>query len=429
MSENLDCPQITTLSNGFRVVTDHMPQVDSIALSLWVNVGSRFETEENCGIAHFLEHMAFKGTEKRTAIDIAKEFDAIGGQFNAYTSKEATVYYAKVLKENFTKALDIISDILLNSVFDEIEIEKERGVVLQEIAQTEDTPDDILFDKYMDTAYPSQPIGRPILGPKELVQAFNKSHLQDFVNQHYHSKNMLLSVSGNIKHDEVIDAASYISNKAPQKDNILSADPAEYKGGFYKENRDLEQLHIALGFKGLSYNDKDRYTIQVLSSILGGGMSSRLFQEVREKHGLAYAVASFCRQHKDCGMLNIYSGTEPQKVTQLLSIISQELKKMTQDITTEELERVKAQIKTNLLISRESNSARVDIAAGSYLKHGRYISKDEILAELNKINVNHVQELMHKILSSKDAITIAAIGNVEHLPTYDSILEQIKLGQ
>ena len=424
MSKSLS-PEISILPSGFRITTDYMPQVDSVALSLWISVGSRFESKENCGIAHFLEHMAFKGTKKRSALDIAKDFDAIGGQFNAYTSKETTVYYAKVLKRYFRKALEIISDILLHSTFDELEIEKERGVVLQEIALTDDTPDDIIFDHYMETAYPSQPIGRPILGPKELVQSFNREHLRDFVDNHYHSKNMLLSVSGNITHEEVLSAATYLSENMPIKDKSFTVESAQYKGGFYKEKRDLEQVHIVLGFKGYSYHDKNYYPVQVLSLILGGGMSSRLFQEVREKHGLAYSIASFNRSYSDSGMLNIYSGTDSKNIVKLLDIVTQEVKKMAQEVTQEELERARTQIESSLLMSRESNSARVDIIGGSYIKYGRYISKQEILEEIDKVTTQKVQDLMQEILSTNDPITVSALGNVEHLPDYDNILNKL----
>ncbi|MBQ4875285.1 MAG: insulinase family protein [Rickettsiaceae bacterium H1] len=418
-------PKLTILPNGFRIITDRMEQVDSVAMSVWVNAGSRCETEKNCGIAHFLEHMAFKGTASRSATDIAKEFDAIGGQFNAYTGKEETVYYAKVLKENFTKALDIIADILLSPNFDEVEIEKERGVVLQEIAQTEDHPDDILFDKYVETAYPGQSLGRPILGTPELVNSFGREHLRDFTKKNYYSNNMLLSVAGNIGHEEVVSIAEKLFSILPENKSSDSVERAEYKGGDFREKRDLEQIHIALGFNGCSYYDNSYYPIQVLSLILGGGMSSRLFQEVREKHGLAYSIAAFNKSYKDVGLLTIYSGTEPDKIQKLLDIVSKEVKKIADKINEDELKRAKSQIKSSLLMNMENNSSRVDVAGSSYVRYDRYVSKQEILEKIDCITTGQLEDLMKSILESCQPITVTSIGKIDKVPDFNDIVNTL----
>ena len=418
-------PQLTTLSNGFRIITDSMEQVDSIAISVCINVGSRAEIKENCGIAHFLEHMAFKGTSSRSATDIAKEFDSIGGQFNAYTGKETTVYYAKVLKENFIEALSIIADILLNPTFDQVEIEKERAVVLQEIAQTEDSPDDILFDKYLETAYPDQALGRPILGTQELVESFDQQHLRDFTKRNYFSSNMLLSVAGNISHDEVIKAGEKLFSSLLKRNEANKNEKAKYTGGDFREQRDLEQVHIALGLNGCSYHDDNYYLIQVLTLILGGGMSSRLFQEVREKHGLAYSISAFNKSYNDSGLVTIYSGTDPRKVEKLLDIVTEEIKKISNNIGKDELDRAKSQIKSSLLMSMENNSSRADIAGSSYLRYDRYISKQEMLEKISRITTARLEALMKSILGSRQPITIAAIGNVEYVPNYEDILKKL----
>lgn len=418
-------PMVTTLDNGFRVVTDSMKQVDSVSMSVWVKVGGRFETSENCGIAHFLEHMAFKGTESRTALEIAKAFDMIGGQFNAYTGKEATVYYAKVLKEHFSHALKIIADILLNSSFDSLEIEKERGVVLQEISQTEDSPDDILFDKYVETAYPDQALGRPILGTKELVTGFGREHLKSFINKNYHGDSMLLSVAGNVDHESVVRLSEECFSSVQKNSSLVSVEKARYQGGDFREKRELEQLHMVLGFEGFSFHCEDYYTAQVLSLILGGGMSSRLFQEVREKRGLAYSVSAFSNSYSDSGLFSICSGVEPGKVEQFLDVVFVELKKMRECITAEELLRAKSQIKSSLLMSMEGNSSRADIAGSSYLRYNRYVSKQEILEKINNITAKQLEKLMRSIFELCRPITVSAIGRVEVVPAYDDIVNKL----
>ncbi len=422
---NTQTTHLTTLPNGFRVITDQMSQVDSVAMSVWVNAGSRNETKENCGIAHFLEHMAFKGTKSRTALDIAKEFDSIGGQFNAYTSKESTVYYAKVLKEHFVQALNIIADILINSTFDQEEIEKERGVILQEIAQTDDTPDDILLDKYVETAYPQQSLGRPILGTIELVNSFGKQELQQFVKDHYHGEKMLLSVAGNINHAEVVQISEQCFGNIPKRQVLTDISAGDYQGGEFRETRDLEQVHVALGFDGLSYNHDNYYASQLLALILGGGMSSRLFQEVREKHGLAYSICAFNSSYRDTGMLNIYSGTSPDTVPKLLDVITQEIHKAANNITAEEVRRAKSQIKSSIFMSMENNSSRVDIAASSYVRYNRYVSKQEMLDKINGINTQDLQLLIQSILESKKPITFAAIGRLDKVPNYKDISNKL----
>ncbi|MEO1613437.1 MAG: pitrilysin family protein, partial [Pseudomonadota bacterium] len=292
--------RLSTLSNGFRVITEHMPGMGSAAIGVWIGAGSRNEAESQNGIAHFLEHMAFKGTARRSALDIAEEIENVGGHLNAYTSREATAYYARVLAEDAPLALDIIGDILTGSTFETAEIELERGVILQEIGQTLDTPDDIIFDWLQETAYPGQPIGRSILGPAERVSGFGEGDLRGFIDAHYAPGNMILSAAGGVDHDALLTEAErhfghLTAREAPARDG------ARYEGGLLREVKDLEQAHLCMAFEGPAYRGDDFYATQLMSVALGGGMSSRLFQEAREKRGLCYTIFAQAGAYQDSG--------------------------------------------------------------------------------------------------------------------------------
>jgi predicted Zn-dependent peptidase len=319
--------EVTTLDNGIRVISQKMNETEAVTIEIWTGVGSRYERPEQNGISHFLEHMAFKGTKTRSAKQIAEDFDNIGGQLNAFTSREHTVYYAKVLKENFHDAIDLLADIIQNSVFEQQEIERERNVVLQEIAMTNDAPDDIIFDLYQQTAYSNQPIGRSILGPSKLVANFSQEDLKGYVAEHYHGANLVISVAGNVDHQTVIEFAKKNLNNIP-KGKRSDKEPANYVGGEHREQRDLEQVHMTFGFQGTPYLSDDVYKYQLLSCILGGGMSSRLFQEIRENRGLAYSVAAFNSSYLDEGTFTIYSATSPEKINELLQSVCDELKRV-----------------------------------------------------------------------------------------------------
>ncbi|MBM5782894.1 MAG: insulinase family protein, partial [Pelagibacterales bacterium] len=276
---------IVTLKNGLRIAADEMKDVETVSIGVFVNTGSRNESPEINGISHFLEHMAFKGTKKRTARQIAEEFEEIGGRINAYTSKEKTVYYVKVLKQHAEFAVEFLSDILQNSTFDKVELEKERGVILQEIAMTNDTPDDIIFDYFQETAYPNQALGRSILGPVKNIKKFNSQHFKDYIGQQYNYSNMALVAAGAIKEKDLVKYGEKYFNSLG-KSKIKLAEAGKYKGGDFRKEKKLEQINLVIGFKGFSYNDPQYYKSQILAMILGGGMSSRLFQEVRENRGL-----------------------------------------------------------------------------------------------------------------------------------------------
>ncbi len=418
-------PKITTLDNNLRIVTDFLPNVESVVLSLWVNVGSRFENDKNKGISHFLEHMAFKGTKTRTALDIAKAFDDIGGNCNAHTGRENTVYYAKVLKDDVKVAIDILTDIIINSTFPDDEIEREKGVVLQEICRTNDSPSDIISDKYMETAYSKQSFGHSILGSPETVKSFSRDDLFNYTEEYYYSDNMIFAVSGNISHDEIISLATPILAKIKSKKHEKMQESV-YKGGEYLENRDLEQVNILVGFPSVSYYDDKYYAILVLDSILGSGMSSRLFQEVREKQGLAYDIGSHNSTYRDTGIFSIYAGTDSNNLPKLLSTITTELRKLMTDLKEEEITRARAKIKSGVLMSRESNYTRADILGHCYSYHNRYLSAEEILEKFFSVGAKEIRESLEFLLSQHENITVAAIGKLDKLPSYDKIVASFK---
>lgn len=412
--------EITKLSNGLRIATDTMEHAKTIAIEVCVDIGSRYETEALSGISHFLEHMAFKGTKRRTARDIAQEFDAIGGQFNAYTSREHTVYYSKVLKENLSTAIDILADILQHSIFDEEELARERNVVLQEIAQNNDTPDDLVFDFYQETAYPSQPMGRSILGTEAHVSSFNREQLMDYVKRYYHAPRMVIVAAGNVAHKTFVSMVEQAFAGLPGGNEAL-ATPASYQGGQYRKTRELEQVHLIMGFEGISYLHEDIYTLQLLSTVLGGGMSSRLFQEVREKHGLAYSVYSFASSYRDTGTFGVYAGTGEEHLKELIPIMCGEIHKMTKDVTAKELNLAKTQLKAGLLMGQESTYGRAEDLGRQLLCFNRYIPIEEMVSKIDAVSVEGIQALMSRIISQSKP-TLSAIGNLDSLESYEALV-------
>jgi predicted Zn-dependent peptidase len=414
--------EITVLDNDLRIISQQMKETEAITIELWMGVGSRHETKEQCGISHFLEHMAFKGTKLRSAKQIAEEFDNIGGQLNAYTAKENTVFYAKVLKDNFFEALEILSDIILNSAFELKEIELERDVVLQEIAMTNDSPDDIIFDLLQETAFNDQALGRSILGPVDIVKKLNQTDLKGYVSNHYTSTNCILSVAGNISHDKIVEFAQ--KSLSPMKKGSRSKkEEALYTGGMHRENRKLEQVHITFGFEGSSYKNTNAYAMQLLSAIIGGGMSSRLFQEIRENLGLAYSVNSFTSSFADTGMFYIYSATNPNKIAKLIDATFTQLHKATSDIKESELQKVKFQAKASLLMSLDSINSRASSMGRRLMCFDKYITNKEILENIEAVSLVEVKQLLEKTLSTK--LTVAAIGKLNKLADYDVLSKRM----
>ncbi|QOD37858.1 M16 family metallopeptidase [Candidatus Wolbachia massiliensis] len=421
----MNVPQITKLDNGLRIITEQVHDVDSVALNIRVGVGSRAESANQNGISHFLEHMAFKGTKTRTAFEIAKAFDDIGGVFNACTGRESTSYYAKVLKKDIKIGIDILIDILMNSTFPEDELEREKDVVIQEIFQTNDSPSDIIFDKYFEAAYKNQPFGRSILGTQDTVKSFVKGDLNNYINEHYFGENMLFAVAGDVEHEEVVSLTKDFLSKIHSKE-LKKGQNASYTGGEHLEHRKLDQVHLLIGLPSVSRHDDKYHTFKVLDSILGSGMSSRLFQEVREKQGLAYSVYSFNSSYIDTGMLSIFAGTDSSNLDKLLKSITTELQKLsTDDLEEKEVNRVKERIKSQILMSRESVSSRTEALCHYYGNYGRYVSKNELIEKISAVTLSGVKKVAEELLSQHEKITLAAIGEIKSLPSYDKVVSML----
>jgi len=421
MSTTLDIKQ-SKLSNGMVVITDHMPSVETVSLGVWVNAGTRHEAAEINGISHLLEHMAFKGTERRTAQAIAEEIEAVGGLLNAYTSRDHTAYYAKILKEDTGLGIDILADILQHSSLDPDELAREQAVVVQEISQAIDTPDDIIFDHFQATAFPQQAVGRPVLGTAELVRSFSRKTVASYMRDHYGSGTMILAAAGNLDHESIVaEAERHFSSLAPARAG--TEEPASYQGGDYREERDLEQVHVVLGFDGVAYEDPDYYAMSVLSGLLGGGMSSRLFQEVRERRGLAYSVYSFSQSLSDGGLFSIYAGTGADESAEVVPVICEEVRKVMKSVTAEEVRRSRAQIKAGILMGLESTNARCEQLARQLMVHGRIQSIEEVVARIEAVDEAAVVKVANRLFTTPP--TFAAIGPLEHVADYASIRESL----
>ncbi|MCA4774477.1 M16 family metallopeptidase [Wolbachia endosymbiont of Mansonella perstans] len=422
----MNVPKVTKLDNGLRIITEQVHDVDSIALSIRVGVGSRAESASQNGISHFLEHMAFKGTKTKTAFEIAKVFDDIGGVFNASTGRESTSYYVKVLKKDIKTGIDILIDILVNSTFPEDELKREKGIVTQEIFQTNDSPSDIIFDKYFEAAYKDQPFGRSILGTQDTVKSFTREDLNSYINEHYFGENTIFSVAGNVEHEEVVQLTKDFLSKIHAKE-LKKKQNANYTGGEYLEHRKLDQVHLLIGLPSVSHHDDRYHTFRVLDSILGSGMSSRLFQEIREKQGLVYSVYSFNSSYTDTGILSIFVGTDSSNLDKLLKSITTELKKLsTGDLKEEEVNRVKERVKSQILMSRESVSSRAEALGHYYGNYDRYISKNKLIEKTSAVTTAGVKEAAEELLSQHEKTTLAAIGEIKSLPSYDKVVSMLR---
>lgn len=398
---------ISTLSNGLRVVTDRIETVESASLGIWVGVGARHEHEDVNGVAHMLEHMAFKGTKRRSARGIAEEIEQVGGSLNAYTSRENTAYFARVLKADVPLAIDILADILQNSTFDSEELSRERAVVIQEIGQSFDTPDDLVFDHFQEVAYPDQPLGRSILGSAERIGVMSRETIAGYMDGTYTAPGMVLAAAGKIDHDAIVAQAETLFRDLGQGHSPPAA-AASYHGGERIEDRELEQIHLVLGFDGVSYGDPDYYAVSLLSYLLGGGMSSRLFQEIREKRGLVYSISSFTSSYADGGSFGVYAGTGEQEVAELIPVLCDEINKMTLAVSSEELARTKAQIKAGILMSLESTSARCERLAQHLFLYGRPLTSEEIVAKIDAVDEAAVVRAAKRVIATKPSF--AALG-------------------
>jgi len=403
-----------TLSNGFRIVTENMPSLKSASLGIWVAAGGRHERLEQNGIAHFLEHMAFKGTKTRSSLDIAEAIENVGGFINAYTSREMTAYYVRVLEQDVPLALDVISDILLNPVFDPKEIEIERGVILQEIGQALDTPDDVVFDWLQEAAYPKQAIGRTILGPAARVKAFGRDDLKQFVSERYGPEQLILSAAGAVDHAALVKEAERLFGHLPRGNNV-DIEPAKFSGGEIRETKDLEQAHFTLALEGPNYTNTDIYTAQVFSSAFGGGMSSRLFQEVREKRGLCYTIFAQASAFSDSGMMTIYAGTSGDQLAELAGITIDELKRASDDMSVAEVDRARVQMKAGMLMGLENPASRAERMARMIMIHGHVPSLADTIAKIDAVDVDAVKDFAGSLAQNAGA-AMALYGPVDNAP-------------
>jgi len=413
--------QLSTLANGLQVATDRIDTVDTVSLGIWVDVGTRHERADINGVAHFLEHMAFKGTKRRSALAIAEEIEAVGGHLNAYTSRESTAYYAKMLKEDVPLALDILSDILQNSTFEPEEIERERAVILQEIGQANDTPDDIVFDHFQECAYPDQAMGRPVLGRPENIRKIERETIVGYLRDHYGARRMVLAAAGNLDHDRIAGLADNLLGSFPAEQPVTT-EPASYAGGDRREQRDLEQLHLVLGFPGVVLGDPDYYAACVLSTAFGGGMSSRLFQEIREKRGLVYAIHSFVHGYRDGGLFGIYAGTGEAEAAELLPAICTEVLRLEDGLTPVELNRAKTQMKAGLLMSLESTSARCEQLAQHLLIHGTPFDPLEVVGRIEMVDDAAIRRVVACWRSAPP--TLAALGPLSGVEEFDRVSDR-----
>ncbi len=414
---------VTTLANGMRVATDRIEGAETATLGIWVDVGARNEPEELHGVSHLLEHMAFKGTKRRNARMIAQEIEDVGGQINAYTSKEHTAYHARVLKDDVPLAIDVLADILQNSTFDADELEKERSVVVQEIAQVQDTPDDIIFDIFQERAFPDQPIGRSILGTCEGVSTLPREAVKDYMERRYKADKMILAAAGAVEHDKVVSLAEELFSLPRSADNFPS-EPARYAGGSDERQDDIEQFHLVLGCDGFGFREDNFYAVQILTGALGGGMSSRLFQEIREEHGLAYSVYAFHWSFIDGGLFGVYAGCAQEHAGDVADMIVDNLLRVSEDLESQEIDRARAQITAGLLMARESTSARCETLARQLLIHGRPISRKEILDRIGSLELQDIRDCAGRIVSNA-APTVATLGPVSTDNLYDRVASRI----
>jgi|TARA_B110000438_G_scaffold215984_1_gene208460 predicted Zn-dependent peptidase len=413
---------ITTLDDGLRIVTQNMPGLETVSMGIWNFVGGRDEKKEVNGVAHLLEHMAFKGTTSRNALQIAETIENVGGDINAYTSKEITAYYVKLIAEDLPLGIDILTDILQNSSFAEDELNRERGVILQEIGMYLDTPDDMIFDYWQEKAFPDQPMGRSILGKTEIIKNITRDQVKDFMQSHYNPNKMVVSAAGKINHDQFVEQIRKKCINLPLGNNV-NRQEAKYFSGEYREQKDLEQIHLLLGFEGIDYHHDDYYSLLVYSSLLGGGMSSRLFQEIREKRGLVYGISSFSSSYTDTGMFGIYAGTGETQIAELIPVLCDELKNSPNSISEKEINRGKAQLKASLMMGRESAFRRCESAARQLLVFNRVIDPNETIKSINQVSKESVEKIAQQIVSG--SMTISSIGPITKLESLDKIQKRL----
>ncbi len=396
-----------TLRNNIPLVMETAQEMHSVCLGIWVKVGSRFEEPVNNGISHFLEHMFFKGTEQRSAEGIAMEIDSLGGELNAFTSTEYTLYYVKVLDEYLDRAVELLTDIFLNSTFPENDIEKEKGIINEEISMVEDTPSDFVFELFANNIWGDNALGQTVLGKRETIGVFKRDDLINHVNNYYGTENIIISCSGKFDEDKLInrlnEGIGSLKRNSIKKDVFVPG----YSGGLKVLTKDLSEAHICIGLKGMPYSSDDRYTMHLLNTILGSGFSSRLFQNVREKKGLVYSIYSYHVSYIDTGIWSVYAGTDKKHVSEVINISVDEVMNLAGSVTEDELQRAKAQLKGNLILALESTSNKMTNIAKQEIYYGKYFTPDEIIKMVEDVTIDDLRALSNRIVGeSPIAVTV-----------------------
>lgn len=412
-----------TLSNGIRVVSETLPKSRSVSIGVWVKVGSRHEPPEIGGISHFIEHMFFKGTGKRSAKDIAIEMDSIGGEMNAFTSQETTTFYAKVVDEHLPVVIEILADILLGAKFDPVEMEKERKVILEEIKGVEDTPDDYIHELFTSTVWPDNSLGRPILGTRETIRALKHNDIVSYIDSYYQPKEIVISVAGNFEHARLIELLDGHFGKLARAGIAKKESAPAFTRAVTVKKKQLEQVQLCIGCKGLHYAHEDRFVISALNTVLGNSMSSRLFQEIREQNALAYSIYSYVTSYRDTGLLTVYAGTDPSNALEVVRLVVKEMEKIKEEgITAAEELRVKNQIKGSLILSLESSNSHMSRLARQEMYFGKYLSMDDIIKGVEKVTAEQAQ-LLAKQLFTRENTSLTILGPLSKTDVPDTVLD------
>lgn len=419
--------QTTVLKNGITVATQRFDKVESVSIGAWFKAGTRNEKDDEHGIAHMLEHMAFKGTATRSARELAEAVENVGGDINAATSVETTSFFVRVLQEDTALAIDVLADILQNSRFDADELEREKHVVLQELGAAEDTPDDVVFDRFTETAFRHQPVGRAILGTRKTISAFSADMIRGYIDREYCGERMVFAATGAVDHDAIVKMVESRFSTMKPGANAVDLRIAHYVGGDYREQRPLQDTQLVLGFEGRAYHVRDYYCSQVLAMLLGGAMSSRLFQQVREKHGLCYSIYAFHWGFSDTGVFGVHAATEPGDLPKLMELVLAELTRAAYDIEQSELDRARAQFRASLLMSGESAPSRAGQIARQILLFGRPIPNEELLLRLDNLTVSRLRDLAGRIFVESQP-TVSAVGPVDNLMDMDDIRGRLVAG-
>lgn len=385
--------QKTTLPNGLKIVTEKIESIKSISAGIWVKTGSRNETDNLAGITHFLEHMLFKGTENRTAFEIAQSMESVGGYLNAFTSTEYTCYYARCLDSKLEDALDVLSDMVRHSSFPEEEMQKEKNVVLEEMKMYKDSPNDVILEEFTSQVFPEHPIGRPVLGFEESVVSFTRENLFDYIDQRYQPDNLLVAVAGNVEHQDVLNLVSRLLDYEISEATVNEDQPLPVYEVTQKEiTKPIEQAHMVLGRRALNYDHPDKYLLLLANTVLGGGMSSRLHQNIREKHGYCYAIGPFNQSYLDSGLFGVYVGTDQDYVPHVKELIEKEFNRIRDEkVDSQELQEAKEHLKGKLLLSQESTSNRMTRLAKSEIYFNRHITLDELVENIDEVNAEDLQ--------------------------------------